>query len=118
MVAPEFVKVFTKGEPMKPASRAHRVTSTLVLLFLLLVRLSPALCAAAAPDEGKLVHVADTRHLTGFSLFIANLYNTDRLLFTIFAVGLTAALGLVLGLLMDGIVAAIGLDLGRRRVRE
>jgi hypothetical protein len=103
---------------MKPASRSHRVASALVVIFLVLVRVSPALCAAAAPDEGKLVHVADTRHLTGFSLFIANLYNTDRLLFTIFAIGLTAALGLALGLLMDAIVAAIGLDLGRRRVRE
>ncbi len=102
---------------MKPASRSSRVASSVALLVLVLVRLSPAVCAAA-PDEGKLVHVADTRYLTGFNLFIANLYNTDRLLFTIFAVCLTAALGLVLGLLMDAIVATIGLDLGRRHVRE
>ncbi len=74
--------------------------------------------AAPAADEGKLVHVADTRALTGLSLFVANLYNTDRLLFTIFAVGLTAALGFGLGLLMDVAVAAIGLDLGKRHTRE
>ncbi len=101
---------------MKPASRALHAAS-FVARLLLLFCLSPAVCAAA-PEEGKLVHVADTRHLTGFSLFIANLYNTDRLLFTAFAVLLTATLGLVLGLIMDGVVAAIGLDLGRRHVRE
>ncbi len=101
---------------MRPASRARRIISTFVLLLALL---APAAAqAAAAPDEGRLVHVADTRHLTGFNLFVANLYNTDRLLFTLFAVGLTAALGFVLGLLMDVVVAAIGLDLERRRARE
>ncbi len=74
--------------------------------------------AAPAEDLGKLVHVADTRNLTGFNLFVADLYNSDRLMFTIFSVGLTAVLGLVLGWLMDLAVGAIGLDLEKRHTRE
>jgi hypothetical protein len=80
--------------------------------------LTVAAHAAPAADEGKLVHVADTRNLSGFYLFVANLYNTDRLMFTLFSVGLTAVLGFGLGLLMDAIVGAIGLDLDKRHARE
>jgi hypothetical protein len=78
----------------------------------------PLLASATGEGEGRLVHVADTRALTGFNLFVANLYNTDRVLFTVFAVGVTAALGFTLGLLMDVIVGAIGLDLQKRQARE
>lgn len=74
--------------------------------------------AAGGEAQGALVHVADTRHLSGFNLYFANLYNADRLLFTMMTVGLTACLGLGLGLLMDVIVGAIGLDLGKREARE
>jgi hypothetical protein len=77
-----------------------------------------AVLRAAAPEEGRLVHVADTRSLHGFTLFIANLYNTDRLLFTLTSLALTAALGLTLGVLMDALVASIGLDLRKREFKE
>ena len=87
------------------------------LLIAALAWLSPVV-TYAAESEGKLVHVADTRHLTGFNLFVANLYNADRLLFTLFAVGLTVALGFTLGWLMDAVVGAIGLDLEKRQARE
>jgi len=100
---------------MKRSPAARLAWTVVALVFWLL----PVVARAApAEDEGKLVHVADTRHLTGFNLFVANLYNTDRLLFTLLAVGLTAALGLALGLLMDGVVAAIGLNLERHETRE
>ena len=74
--------------------------------------------AAGGESEGALVHVADTRHLTGFNLYFANLYNADRVLFTTMTVGLTGLLGLSLGMLMDVIVGAIGLDLGKREAKE
>jgi hypothetical protein len=90
-----------------------------LLVGIALSCLAPAAAyAAPADDAGKLVHVADTRHLTGFNLFVANLYNTDRVLFTVFAVGLTAVLGLALGWLMDLAVGLIGLDLEQRQARE
>lgn len=97
------------------ATRSHRIV--LAALTGALLAMLPAV-VRAAPEEGKLVHVADTRHLAGFNLFVANLYNTDRLLFTLFALGVTAALGLTLGLLMDAIVSLIGLDLRNRGLRE
>ncbi len=97
------------------ATRWPRVV-LLALVGTLFATLPTLVCAA--PEEGKLVHVADTRHLTGFNLFVANLYNTDRLLFTLFALGVTAALGLTLGLLMDVLVGLIGLDLKHRGMRE
>lgn len=88
-------------------------------LAVLVASLWPAAAfAAPAEDLGKLVHVADTRHLTGFNLFVADLYNSERLVFTIFSVGLTAVLGLALGYLMDVAVGAIGLDLDKRHTRE
>ncbi len=74
--------------------------------------------AAGGESQGALVHVADTRHLAGFNLYFANLYNVDRMLFAVMAVGLTGLMGLSLGLLMDIVVGAIGLDLGKREARE
>ena len=73
---------------------------------------------AAPPEEEVLTHVAHTENLTGFNLLVANLYNDDRLLFTLLAVGLTAVTGLVLGLIMDVIVGAIGLNLEKSGTRE
>jgi hypothetical protein len=80
--------------------------------------LATATFAAGGESQGALVHVADTRHLSGFNLYFANLYNTDRVLFSVMAVGLTGLLGFSLGLMMDLVVGAIGLDLGRRERRE
>jgi hypothetical protein len=74
--------------------------------------------AAGGESQGALVHVADTRHLTGVSLYFANLYNVDRLLFTVVSVGLTGMLGLGLGMVMDVLVGLIGLDLNKREARE
>jgi hypothetical protein len=104
---------------MKSSPSVRRLRSVISLVFFTLLWLSPAiLLAASGEEQGKLVHVADTRNLTGFNLFVADLYNSNRLLFTLFTVGLTAVLGLTLGLLMDAVVAAVGLDLGRRATRE
>ncbi|MEW5984709.1 MAG: DVU0150 family protein [Acidobacteriota bacterium] len=101
---------------MTPCSLRAQLT---LWVSCVLVSLHPALLEAAPAEKaGKLVHVADTRNLSGFNLFVANLYNTDRLLFTIFAVGLTAILGLFLGWVMDVAVSAIGLDLEKRHSRE
>ena len=77
-----------------------------------------AALAAGGEKQGKLVHVADTRNLTGFNLYFADLYNSNRLLFTLEAVLLTAALGVTLGVIMDKIVSMIGLDLSKRSMKE
>jgi hypothetical protein len=77
-----------------------------------------AALAGGGEKQGKLVHVADTRDLKGFNLYFADLYNSNRLLFTLEAVLLTAALGVTLGVIMDKIVSVIGLDLSKRSMKE
>jgi hypothetical protein len=66
-----------------------------------------------AEETGALVVVADTRHLAGFSLFLANLYNENIWMFAVCSVVGTTLLGGVLGLLMDFIMLRTGLDLGK-----
>lgn len=77
-----------------------------------------AALAGGGEKQGKLVHVADTRDLSGLNLYFADLYNTNRLLFTLEVVLITALMGVVLGWIMDKIVGFIGLDLSKRSVKE
>ncbi len=78
----------------------------------------PALAAAAGEKQEKLVHVADTRGLSGFNLYFADLYNTNRLLFTLETIAITIVMGATLGFVMDKLVGMIGLDLSKRDVKE
>lgn len=94
------------------------ICSTALLAALAPWLLVAGVSAAGGESQGALVHVADTRQLTGFNLYFANLYNVDRVLFTVLSVGMTGAMGLGLGLLMDVVVGAIGLDLGKREAKE
>jgi hypothetical protein len=81
--------------------------------------LAPTLLFAGGGEkQGKLVHVADTRNLKGFNLYFADLYNTNRLLFTVEVIAITALTGLLLGLLMDVLVSRIGIDLSHRDEKE
>lgn len=95
-----------------------RVKLLAVALGLAMCSMPLALMAGGGEKQGKLVHVADTRGLTGFNLYFADLYNTNRLLFTLEAIGLTIVMGVTLGFLMDKLVAMIGLDLSKRDVKE
>jgi hypothetical protein len=69
------------------------------------------LARAGGEGAADLVVVADTRVLSGFSLYLANLYNEDVWMFAVWAVVLTALLGGFLGILMDAFMSRIGLDL-------
>ncbi len=96
-----------------------RLKALRCLAWGLALYLAPAaVLAAGGEKQGNLVHVADTRNLHGFNLYFANLYNTNRLLFTLETVLITALLGLFLGWLMDVIVGFIGLDLTKHGGKE
>lgn len=73
---------------------------------------------AAGEKATNLVVVADTRRLTGIMKYFANLYNTNTLLFAVWAVVLTALWGAILGFLMDFLMARTGLDLKSRKIVE
>ena len=73
---------------------------------------------AAAGPAAPLVIVADTRNLTGWEAWYANLYNESHLYFTIFTVVAIPIIGLILGLLADLVMSRIGLDLKSRDLAE
>lgn len=102
-----------------PSSPPHRATWTLrafALASALLVA-APALAAGGKPAT-KLVNVADTRHVSGISLWIAQIYNTSYLLYGLLVVAVMVSMGVVLGLVCDRAVATLGIDLGRMHHHE
>ena len=80
---------------------------------------APELLWAGGKKASELVVVADTRVISsGVMKYFANLYNTNILLFAVWAVFLTAFYGAFLGWLMDKIMARTGLDLTSRKIVE
>ena len=78
----------------------------------------PSLALASGEPAHSLVVVADTRRVTGFMKYLSNLYNTDIWMYAVWAVVMTAALGCILGYLMDFIMERTGLDLKSRKLIE
>jgi hypothetical protein len=78
----------------------------------------PGLALAAGGKAADLVVVADTRMLSGWNLYFATLYNEDMWLFAVWAVVLTTAMGMGLGLIMDFIMKRTGIDLTSRKIVE
>ena len=84
-----------------------------------LAAIVPSLGWAAGEKASQLVVVADTRVISnGFVKYIADLYNTNTLLFAVWAVVLTAVYGGFLGFLIDFIMSRTGLDLKSRKIVE
>ena len=82
------------------------------------VLLLPTWALAGGGSASHIVVVADTRRVSGFLKYLSNLYNTDIWMFAVWAVVLTAALGCILGFLMDFIMERTGLDLKSRKIVE
>lgn len=79
----------------------------------------PSMLLAAGPKAADLVVVADTRILSGtMNRYFADLYNTDILIFAVWAVALTALQGSILGFAMDKLMGMTGLDLTKRKIVE
>lgn len=87
-------------------------------LFSALYVLVPDWVWAAGEKAADIVVVADTRRVTGVMRYFSDLYNTDPWLFAVWAVILTAAMGSILGFLMDRIMERTGLDLKSRKIVE
>jgi len=92
----------------------YRVFAFLSMVYLLIPE-----TVWAAEKEGKLlVHVCDTRGLSGIFLYFGNMYNTNLLMFGIWTVVVVTAMGSALGFGMDIIMARTGLDLTSRELEE
>ena len=80
--------------------------------------LIPELVLAAGEKADLIVIVADTRRLTGWEAWWANLYNESHAYFTIVTVITIPVVGLILGLLADLVMKRIGIDLTSRELSE
>lgn len=93
----------------------RRIFSLLVMFYLTI----PCAAWAAGGTASTLVVVADTRRVSwGVEKYFANLYNTNILLFAVWAVVLTAAWGAILGVIMDFFMSRTGIDLKSRKIVE
>jgi|LGOV01.1.fsa_nt_gb hypothetical protein len=92
----------------------YRVFAFLTMVYLLI----PEPVWAGGKKGKLLVHVADTRGLSGVFLYFSNMYNENLLMFGIWTVVVITALGSGLGFLMDLIMSRTGLDLTSRKLEE
>jgi hypothetical protein len=90
------------------------------MLFLagMIALLIPELALAAGEKADLIVIVADTRKLTGWQAWWANLYNESHAYFTAVTVISIPVVGLILGLFADVVMKRIGIDLTSRELSE
>jgi hypothetical protein len=84
----------------------------------MLTLLIPELVLAAGEKASLMVIVADTRKLTGWEAWWANLYNESHVYFTIVTVICIPVIGLIFGILADLVMKNIGIDLSSRELAE
>jgi len=72
----------------------------------------------AKEKAAPLVVVAYTKGLSGLSLWWANLYNDNMLLFTILTGCVTPIAGIILGFIGDFLLGLTGIDLTKRELAE
>ncbi len=98
---------------MKPIGKRFLAFLTMLYFWL------PAVLWAGGAKAVDLVVVADTRVLhSGVMKYFSDLYNTNIVLFAVWAVVLTAVYGCLLGLVMDFFMSRTGLDLKSRKIIE
>ena len=91
-----------------------RLTGVMAMALMVI----PDVVLAAGEKASLLVIVADTRKLTGWEAWFANLYNESHLYFTIVTVVAIPVIGVILGFLADLVMSRIGIDLKSRELSE
>jgi len=99
------------GAPGAVRKYLKKISRYLILLVITFLFLPPCLAQASEDSASPLVFVADSRNLSGWAAWYANLYNDSRILFTLLSVVLVPLVGLLFGLSAEFIMAGIGLDL-------
>jgi hypothetical protein len=78
-----------------------------------------AYAAGGGKPATKVLNVADTRSMSpGVSKWVADIYNSDLIIYGLTVVVVMAAMGAILGYGMDRIVRTFGIDLGRLEHQE
>jgi len=90
----------------------------LLFLFGMGFLLIPGLVLASGEGSDLIVIVADTRRLSGWEAWWANLYNESHAYFTMITVITIPICGLIFGLIADFVMKHIGIDLTSRELSE
>jgi hypothetical protein len=90
------------------------------VVAVLVVILFPCLAHAAGGAPATLLqNVADTRDMApGFGKFIADTYNGNLWVFGLWVVGIMAAMGGILGIVVDKLLSLTGIGLGKMSHHE
>ncbi len=96
----------------------HNLWKKIIGFGFTVVLLAPGSALAAGEKVANLVMVADTRRLTGWEAWWANLYNESHFYFTLITVVTIPIVGLIFGVLADIIMGHIGIDLKSRELAE
>jgi hypothetical protein len=96
----------------------QRLFKKIALLVGIGLLLLPEIALAAGEKADFIVIVADTRRLSGWQAWWANLYNESHAYFTAITVVTIPVVGLILGLIADFIMKRIGIDLTSRELSE
>jgi len=88
------------------------------ILALIILLLFPAPLLALAAKAEAIVVVADTRGLSGWRAWIANLYNESHLLFALMTITSVPLLALVLGRITSWCMGWLGINLRTRQLAE
>ena len=91
-----------------------KLTGMVTMSFLIFTQAA----LAGGEKASLLVMVADTRKLSGWEAWFANLYNESHLYFTIVTVISIPIIGVLLGLVADLVMSKIGIDLKSRELSE
>jgi hypothetical protein len=83
-----------------------------------LIAMMPNIALAGSKKAAPLVVVAYTKGLSGLSLWWANLYNDNMLLFTILTGCITPIAGILIGFVTDFLLGLTGIDLTKRELAE
>ena len=104
----EFPLVHEKPKAASSLSRRRKLFPTprwiFVVIFMGIIGLSllaPTVIAGEHGEDGKLEHVVTTDNKTGISLFLADLYNNHRFLYSLFVTMTMAILGMVVALVTE-----------------
>ena len=99
-------------------NKMHKLWIRLTGVMAMALMVIPDVVLAAGEKASLLVIVADTRKLTGWQAWFANLYNESHLYFTIVTVVAIPVIGVILGFLADMVMSRIGIDLKSRELSE
>ena len=96
----------------------RKLWAKIVGLVVMAILLLPEWLAAAGPAAAPVVIVADTRDMTGWEKWFANLYNDSHISFAILTYVCIGVVGVSLAFLADVVMGRIGIDLTQRDLKE